>query len=264
MNQYLNDLEGNLACLVKTGALFSIKSEFEAEGTRLDELTIFLQLSQKYKVPLTIKVGGPYAKRDFVECFKFGVQNILVPMVESTSSLGSCLDSFGTLVPIFEDFSVAPRLFINIETYESIRNLDYLLNVINNSTVPVNRIVLGRIDLVNSMGLNDVNSEHILSIARGVYNKCRLNNIDFTIGGNLSSESYFFISNLSLTEFVSFESRKCTFRCDYPLNHQEFSKLINKAIEFEISWLRYRQSLYDVISVDDESRIRTLQSRLYY
>ena len=87
MRTDLRNLESNILALKDTGRLLAIKAEFEAEGTRIDELGILSNACFKSNVPLTLKTGGPAAIRDIFEAYQLGAKNILIPMVESEYSL---------------------------------------------------------------------------------------------------------------------------------------------------------------------------------
>ena len=51
-----NELEGKIKDLKATKLLLAIKAEFEAEGTRIDELAILSELCCKNNIPLTLKI----------------------------------------------------------------------------------------------------------------------------------------------------------------------------------------------------------------
>ena len=59
----LNDLELNLEKsfeeLINSQSIMAIKAEFEAEGTRIEELVILSELCCKKNVDFTLKIGGP-------------------------------------------------------------------------------------------------------------------------------------------------------------------------------------------------------------
>ena len=93
--QFYKKLEDRLLNLVSLNSFLAVKAEFEAEGTRIDELSVISYLCLKNQVPLTLKIGGPCAKRDIYEAFQLGASNILVPMVESEFAFEFCYDTSG-------------------------------------------------------------------------------------------------------------------------------------------------------------------------
>ena len=56
MKPSIYSLEEKLSILKNTNKLHSIKAEFEAEGTRIEELAILSRVCEKLSVPLKLKI----------------------------------------------------------------------------------------------------------------------------------------------------------------------------------------------------------------
>tara|TARA_B100000886_G_scaffold200003_1_gene137943 strand:- start:8861 stop:9658 length:798 start_codon:yes stop_codon:yes gene_type:complete len=254
-----NELQQKLINLINTGYLLAIKAEFEAEGTRIDELVILSEICCKNNVPLTLKIGGPSAQRDFYEAFQIGANNILIPMVESRFALRNAIDIYRSMINLFKDLGNIPILSFNIESSLAVKNIDSIFQFIKEDRSPISEIVIGRTDLSSSMGLADVNSEKIFKISESLLKRT---NIKVNVGGNLSRSSYKFIDSLTNVGLYSFESRKCTFKCSKSLSNESFANLIAKGLEFEISWLNYKKKLYQDRSGSENYRIDSIKNRL--
>ena len=262
MNHSIHSLEKKLLILKSTNKLDSIKAEFEAEGTRIEELAILSRICEKLSVPLKLKIGGPLAKRDMYEAFQLGAANILVPMVESSYAVETCSGIFMDMMPSFSGLNYKPILSINIETKLSYKNLSKIIKTILDNNLPIKNFVVGRSDLSSSLGIFDVNSEELYKISLDIIKKAFAANIETTIGGNLNSKSFIFIKRLSNIYKVGFESRKCSFSFLDNFNKDDFSKLVNIGLDFELEWLKFKQNFYSTRSLEENISIDTINRRL--
>ena len=256
------DLEGKIISLKETGRLMAIKAEFEAEGTRIDELGILSNACFKNNVPLTLKIGGPAAIRDIFEAFQLGAQNILIPMIESDYSLEYFIDAFQKFSKDFHGLNEITNLAINIESYQGYKNIEKILKVVRDRKLPISHIVIGRTDLSSSLKIKDVNSEKIFYITKDIIEKTSSNNIKCTIGGNITSESFEFINTIKDQNLDAFETRKTTFKFSKKISKKEFANLIKLSLEFELAWLKLKSSLYSVRSNEENARFSLIKNRL--
>ena len=262
MNKLLIDLENQIESLKSSKILLAIKAEFEAEGTRIDELAVLSYICTKNSVPLTLKIGGPCAKRDIYEAFQLGAKNILVPMVESKFALEFCARSYEALIPAFKPLNICPSLSINIESIKAVENIDSMLETIKNKSLPIKDIVIGRSDLAMSINEKNVNSKLIFDISSEIIRKVDKYNISATIGGNLTAESFNFIKGFDKDKLKAFESRKCTFENMEFISEKIFNEIINKGLNFELCWLNFKSSIYKNRSYEENIRINSIYKRI--
>lgn len=262
MTNVFENLESKIILLKETGRLIAIKAEFEAEGTRIDELGILSNVCFKNNVPLTLKTGGPAAIRDIFEAFQLGAKNILIPMVESAYSLEYFINPFNKFCSDFNNLNRKTNLSINIESKIGYENIEKILKVIKEKSLPVDQIVIGRTDLSSSFKIKNVNSDLIFNITKNILSKSLSYNIACTIGGNLTSESFQFIQDLKKYNLYAFESRKVTFKLSDSITKKEFDQLINLSLEFELAWLNLKSSIYSVRSNEENARVSIIKRRL--
>ena len=257
----LFNLEKKISKLKDSNSLLAIKAEFETEGTRIDELSVLSGLCCKWKIPLTLKIGGPCAKRDIYEACQFGANNILVPMVESSFSAEICSEFFESLINAFQMMYERPNLFINIESIKTVNNLNSILESISQKKLPIKSFVIGRSDLASSLDIDDVNSAAMFEIVENIIFKAQDHCMDLTLGGNITGKSYNFINKLK-DKVISFESRKCTFLLNKNIDEIQYKQLINDGLEFELAWLEFKQNMYSQRSNEENTRINLIKKRI--
>lgn len=248
--------------LMRSHDLIAIKAEFEAEGSTLDELCSLSHLCSLFNSSLTVKVGGPSAQRDFYEACELGAKLILVPMIESARSLKRSLSIFNNCVHTFPKNFQHPRLAINIESKSAYLSLDSIVKVVEESDIPLSCVVIGRSDLSSSFNIKSVDDSFITDVSAHILSKFLPLGIDVTIGGSVTSASYDPLSYLADLGAQAFETRKCTLSVSQLSNNVVFNSAVNQSLEFERSWLSFKNSIFDSHISFDRKRIQSLTSRL--
>jgi hypothetical protein len=148
---------------------------------------------------------------------------------------------------------------INLETQTACENFAAMLEI--PEIDQLNGIVLGRVDLTGSMGLDrdSVNSEKVLGICRDAAARAKERNLTVVVGGGVSYHSQAFFRSFPLGHIDRFETRKVVFACPSALNNGEEAFL--KAVEFELLWLRNKKAYYGSIHREDDARLEMMEKR---
>ena len=237
----------------------SVKAEFEAEGTRIDELLRLLDISRSAGIALTVKIGGCEAIRDLLEAKQIGVQFIVAPMVETPYAAKKYVDAVRSVFPPEEQVDM--KYLINLETITSFDNRVEIMKVISGDP-GADGIVFGRSDFVGSNGWEkesvnyDQTTAHILEVAR----LCKSADKQLVVGGGVSAKSVPALRQIHAIRLDRFETRKVVFDAEAALAGKPEQGL-ELAIEFELLWLQSKRDYYDRIASEDSKRLAALKTR---
>ncbi len=257
MNNLEKKMVNTLIDLKENHHVLSVKCEFEAEGTRLEEALRLKEVATKAGLDMTIKIGGCEAIKDMYDARTIGVNTIVAPMIETDYAMKKYVLATEFVFPEEERQDV--KFLINLETITGYENIDKIIS--SKYFDKISGIVLGRVDMTGSLELNrdEVNSDKIFSLADVMSKKMKLNNKDMVIGGGVSADSLSFFKNL---EYLSrFETRKIIFDAQKALNDKNADKGILKAVGFELMWLKNKREFYGMIFREDEARLTILEAR---
>lgn len=259
----MNVLEREMITLLKdlreNHDVIFVKAEFEAEASRMIELSRLKDVTGAVGLPLIMKIGGVEAITDIYNCLIIGVAGIIAPMAETPYAVSKFLSAILTFVPPDnrEDIEFA----INIETITTYNNIDEILNLENIGLL--SGVTIGRSDFTGSMDLeqNSVNSKEMFEICTDIFTKAKAKGLKTTLGGKILVDSIPFLRQLCEMDLIDkFETRKVAFS-NTAMNKNTRDGII-KAIEFELLWLRSKKRYYSRAKVEDDVRIERLEKHL--
>ena len=235
----------------------SVKAEFEAEGTRVDELLRLIDITNKANLKLTVKIGGCEAKRDLMESKQFGVDYIVAPMVETEYALSKFIDAKNSVFS--DDEKKYTDFLIKLETKTSFENRKELISLASSN---INGIVFGRVDFSESIGVgrDGIHSEVVTKKIIDIANLCKDRKLDLVVGGAVSSYSLSVLKQIKDVYLTRFETRKIVFSSN-SINETGIQEGLLNAVHFELLWLKNKKEYYSNIEKEDDLRIEMLNKR---
>ena len=259
MNKLEYEMVDILKMLKNEYGVFEIKAEFEAEGSRMEELMRLKDVTTFVGLPIILKIGGVEAVTDVYNASSLGVNGIIDPMVETPFALSKFLNLIKNMIA--EDNAKDIEFAFNLETFTAYKNIDEMLKLPGVSML--SGVTIGRVDLTGSMGLEReaINtSGDVYDICKTILSKTKKMGLKTGIGGGISKEALPIITKLTESKLLDkFETRKVVFPA---ASYNHGYPAILKALEFELLWLKSKRRYYSRIKIEDENRIAMLEKRV--
>ena len=255
MNKTERQMLDILKCLKEEHNIVAIKAEFEAEGSRTDELVMLNEVIFRADMKLYIKIGGCEAVRDLDQCRLLGASGIMAPMIESPFAMKKFV---GAANKVYGSDVMDVEWIINAETKTCHANLD---SILAEGQGFLSTVSIGRVDLSASMGLTRavINGDEVFAATKDIAERCKKAGYRVNFGGGISFDAVPFICKMyPLND--RFETRKVVFNtCN---DEKKLQAGILKAMEFETLYLRNKCEYYNRMAVEDQARLKMMAERL--
>lgn len=256
----MNNIERRMLDLIKEmrdeDNLYAVKAEFEAEGSRMDELVMLNEVVFRADLKLVIKIGGCEAVSDIDRCKVIGAHGIMAPMIETPFAMEKFVKA---AKKVYGDRSSEIEWIINAETKTCHENLDAILEA-GKGFVSV--VTVGRDDMSSSMGVDkkELNGETMFETTADILKRSKAAGYTTNFGGGISSfDAIPFIERMFLLN-DRVETRKVIYHAQS--GETRLKKSIKDAIEFEALYLQNKCDYYQAMAEEDAARLRMMQERL--
>ncbi len=256
----MNISERKMLDLLKKGrdkfGVVAVKAEFEAEGTRPDELLRLLHLAHSADLKVTLKIGGCEAISDLLASQLYGIDYIVAPMIETPYALTKFIEA---KAKTHGDNEGGTEFLYNLETHTALENLKAMLPVAKGN---VDGIVFGRVDFTLSRGMprDAINDPSITDAVLTVAKACVDHDLELVVGGSVAPAAIDALRQIRKIRLDRFETRKIVFDASV-VTKPFIEDAIANAVAFELAWLQNKRDYYTRISTEDASRIRMMEKR---
>lgn len=246
--------------MLRTGrdyfGVVAVKAEFEAEGTRPDELLRLIELAYRADLDIALKIGGCEAISDLHASKLYGADYVIAPMVETPYALSKFIDARRK---VYEE-QTSTRFLFNLETQTTLDNLGDMLPLASEA---LDGVVFGRVDFTLSRGMprGAINNPQITNSVLLAAHCCADNDLELVVGGSVAVEAWPVLQEIRKVRLDRFETRKVIFD-GAAVEASAFNEGIANAVAFELAWLENKREYYGAIAAEDSARIPMMRERV--
>jgi hypothetical protein len=261
MNAAEREMAKLLVHLRENYNLAGVKTEFEAEGVRLDDFCRLKEIAMLAGIPITLKIGGCEAVTDIRFGKAIGVSYIMAPMIESAFAVKKFMGAIRTCYAADELEEVIPE--INIETITGHDSFGKILAL--PEYAEIGGLAIGRKDMTHSMEFptEKMDCNAVFCVCRDIFesSKEKYPATTCTLGGINSFAVLEFLKKFPAGTVDQLEMRKMIFSL-HGNNGRKLKDGLIKGLRFEKMWYENKSRYYSGISGEDDSYIASCQKRI--
>ena len=249
-----NILIDSLKKLKEIYGVTHIKAEFEAEGSRKDELIMLHEFINEANLGFIIKIGGCEAVHDLDQCKLLYATGVMAPMIETPFAMKKYRGAFEKVYGKDSDV----EKIINAETITCLKNYD---DILAEGKGFLTGVTVGRSDLSASMGIErtDIECERVFEATKELVDKSKAAGLTTNFGGSIGIKSVPFVIKL-VNHVDRFETRKVVLKPND--NANELRKAIREALYFELLYLNFKSNYYATMAKEDTLRMKRLREQI--
>ncbi|NET03351.1 MAG: hypothetical protein F6K16_01155 [Symploca sp. SIO2B6] len=247
----LTDLNQMIDQLYTSHGLVMFKAGSEWEDMNLEEIVYLKQLGT-YDIPVLMKVGGVEARTEMRQLLDIGVEIFLAPMVESEFAL----QKFVTITKeVCQEHHREARLAMMIESIQTYNNLESIIN--SPYFDELEMVVLGRWDLANSMGTQNVDAQEVKEVCKKIVDAVLAKGKSISVGGFVNPRTALSVKNelrASQLNTINFllDISKCV----------DLSQAVELMLQAEMTYYQNLKIIYPQRSDFYQSRVEITKKKL--
>lgn len=236
------------------------KTSFEDEGATSEDISRAMIVTEPADLALNIKIGGCEAIANIREAKILGAKTIIGPMIETAYAMKKFISALKVVYS--EDELLEVQTGINVETITGVNNIEEILDIPEIEKY-INRIVVGRVDLIGSMGLSreEVNSEEVFAKVEKVFKLAKQKGLETAMGGGIDVKSISFIKRLG-NLLDHYETRYIIFENNLNRTEKEMALGMVEAQRFEANYLEDISSRYRNWATSNSTRCEMIKKRV--
>ena len=249
----LKNLNEMIDELHRSFGLIMFKGGTEWEDMDIEEIAYLKQIGTS-NIPSLMKVGGLESKSEMRHLLDLNVEVLLGPMIETQFALEKFVKN---ALLISQRKNKTVRLAMMVESITCFNNLDNIMS--SPYFESIDFVVLGRLDLANSIGKQDVDNIEVQQLSKKIIKKVTAKGKQISLGGFVNPKSAITIKNDFGVDMLN------TIHLLFDLNKStNISQSVRLGLQFEKAFYQSLCNLFPKRAEFYQTRIQMTEKKLTY